>query len=405
MRILLSDGSSMASRQAASLLGRTGHDIGVVSCDRLTLTAWTRSVRRRHCCGGYGNRPLEWLEAALQVCVREGYDLLLPTQEQAAALSAGAELVKAAGVRTVVPEFAALASVQDKATATATLDRLGIPQPSTVVLSAREARSSWDRFPVFTKVPVATASTGVFRCERSADLPDMDGNIVLQEPAVGPLAMVQTVWCRGELVAAHVNERITEGAGGGAARKLSLDRPDVVDLLRTLGTNLGWHGALCADVILTEQGPVVIDVNPRLVEPASAAASGVDLVGALVEAAFDRPHAQPPSRPGVATHQTLAAASGAAQRGEGRRAIAREVWSCLRARDGSREELTPVAGDWRAGTPVAFVVAVLLAHPPAVSWFAAGSVGGYALTADGWAQLLAYAQASSSSRAGTSGRS
>jgi hypothetical protein len=378
----------MASRQAAGLLGRAGHDIGVVCCDRLTLTAWTRWVRRRHCCGSYGDRPLDWLDAALDVCVQHDYDLLLPTQEQAAALACGADLVHSAGVRTVVPRFSALAAVQDKATATATLDRLGIPQPPTVVVSAGEARSSWGRYPVYAKLRVATASTGVFWCERPADLPVIDGDLVLQEPAEGPLAMVQTVWCRGELVAAHVNERVSEGAGGGAARKLSLDRPDVVELLEVLGTDLGWHGALCADVILTDRGPLVIDVNPRLVEPASAAASGVDLVGALVEAAFGRPDHQPRPRPGVRTHQTLLAASGAAQRGEGRSGIAREVWSCLRSNDGSVEELTPVRGDWRAGLPVAAVVATLLAHPPAWAWFAEGSVGGYALTDDGWAQLL-----------------
>ncbi len=390
MRILLSDGSSLASRQAAGLLGRAGHDVGVLGGDRLALTAWTRWVRRRHDCPRYGDDPWAWLDLALTVTREGGYDVLLPTQEQAAALSAGADRVVAAGARTAVPPFPALAAVQDKASAAATLDRLGIPQPPTEVLPAAEARATWGRFPVFAKQPVATASTGVVRATTAADLPDGPGDLVLQEPAPGPLAMVQTIWCRGELVAAHANERVAEGAGGGAARKRSLDRPDAVDLLRALGTDLGWHGALCADVILAPTGPVVIDVNPRLVEPANAAASGVDLVGALVEAAFDRPAPQPTSVPGVETHQLLLAALGAAQRGEGRRAIAREVWAGLRPGGRSREELTPVAHDWRAGVPVAGVVAAVLARPSAWSWFTSGSVAGYALTPDGWDQLLAH---------------
>lgn len=396
MKLLLSDGSSLASRQAAGLLAGAGHDVGVLSDDRWALTAWTRSVRRRHACPRYGTDPRAWLDVALSVAVAGNYDVLVPTQEQAAALSAAADRVVASGVRTAVPAFPALAAVQDKATATATLDRLGIPQPPTTVVSTPGERRAWDRFPVFAKLPVATASTGVARCGTAAELaafaPDAPV-LVLQEPAPGPLAMVQTVWCRGQLVAAHVNERVVEGVGGGAARKRSLDRPDAVALLEALGSDLGWHGALCADVILTPSGPVVIDVNPRLVEPANATASGVDLVGALVEAAFDRPAAQPTSTPGVETHQLLLAALGAAQRGDGRRAVAREAWSAIRRRGpyaASREELTPVRGDRRTALPVAAVVALCALHPPAWSWFAGGSVAGYALTPEGWDQLCAH---------------
>ncbi|HEU5149021.1 MAG TPA: hypothetical protein VFU19_00910 [Iamia sp.] len=401
MRLLLGDGSSLASRQAAGLLAGAGHEVGVLGGDRWALTAWTRSVRRRHACPRYGTDPLAWLDVALRTAVDGRYDVLVPTQEQAAALSAAAGLVAAAGVRTAVPPFPALAAVQDKASAAATLDRLGIAQPPTVVV---DGVAGWDRFPVFAKRPVATGSTGVARCATATALAafaaGVDGPLVLQEPAPGPLAMVQTVWCRGELVAAHVNERVAEGVGGGAARKRSLDRPDVVALLATLGAALGWHGALCADVILAPGGPVVIDVNPRLVEPANAAASGVDLVGALVEAAWDRPAPQPPSTPGVETHQLLLAALGAAP--AGRRAVAREAWAAARRRGAyaaSREELTPVRGDARSALPVAAVVGVCTAWPGAADRLAGGSVAGYALTPEGWDQLVAHHAADGGSRA------
>ncbi len=394
VRILLSDGSSLASRQAAGLLGRAGHDVGVLSGDRLALAAWTRHVRRRHPCPRYGDAPLAWLDVALRTAVDEGYDVLLPTQEQAAALSAAADRVRAAAVRTAVPAFSALAAVQAKTDACATLDRLGVAQPSTHVVSPAEA-ARWDRFPIYAKLPVATASTGVVRCERVADLPRAAGPLVLQEPAPGPLAMVQTVWCHGEMVAAHVNERVAEGASGGASRKRSIARPDAVELLHAVGADLAWHGALCADVVLTPQGPVVIDVNPRLVEPANAAASGVDLVGALVDAALDRPSPQPASTSGVATHQLLVAVTGAAQRGERRRDIATHAVRAVRRRGeyrGSHEELTPVRDDPRAALPVAAAMALLLARPSAWTALAHGSVAGYALAPEGWAELVEHAR-------------
>ena len=66
-----------------------------------------------------------------------------------------------------------------------------------------------------------------------------------------------------------------------------------------------------------DDGPVFIDVNPRLVEPQNAYLSGVDLVGSMMGVAIDNhPAAQPAGRPGVATHQLLLAVLGAPNTGE-----------------------------------------------------------------------------------------
>ena len=98
-----------------------------------------------------------------------------------------------------------------------------------------------------------------------------------------------------------------------------------------LGAALGWHGALSADVIIGPDGPRFIDINPRLVEPVNALASGVDLAGALVEVARSRRspvQLQPTAVPGARTHQLLLAVLGAAHQG-GRRDVARELVQAL----------------------------------------------------------------------------
>jgi hypothetical protein len=395
MKLLLSDGSSLASRQTAGLLHARGHHIDVLGGRGFGLASMTSTIRTRHDVPRYGDDPLTWLDAAIRIARDGAYDALVPTQEQAAALSAGADQVAAAGIRTAVPRFRSLVQVQDKAFASVTLTRLGIPTPPTTVVDAA-ALAEWDVFPVFAKRPIGTGSTAVALCATAADLPSLgsDEVLVLQEPAPGPLAMVQTVWCRGQLVAAHVNERVAEGAGGGASRKRSLDRPDVVELMATLGHALDWHGALCADVILSPGGPVVIDVNPRLVEPSNAAASGVDLIGALVEAAFDRSAAQPASQPGVDTHQVLLAMVGAAQHVGTRRRIVAEVASAITRRGdyrNSREELTPLRGDWRSAVLVGAALGALVVTPGAWRWFAQGAVASYALSPTGWSALRARA--------------
>ena len=133
------------------------------------------------------------------------------------------------------------------------------------------------------------------------------GGLLLEQEIDGPLAMVQAVFDRSRLVAFHANKRAAEGAGGGACHKESVLLPGVRDRIAQLGRGLGWHGALSADVIADARGRhVVIDVNPRLVEPVNAWRSGTDLVGALVDAARGRPPADRPSgRGGVRTHQLL----------------------------------------------------------------------------------------------------
>jgi hypothetical protein len=200
------------------------------------------------------------------------------------------------------------------------------------------------------------------------------------------------VFDQGTLVAFHANERIAEGVGGGASHKRSISLPEVRRWFEIIGQDLRWHGALSADVILGHDGPVVIDVNPRLVEPQNAYYSGVDLVGSMIELATGHhPIAQAAGRPGVATHQLLLAVLGAAQQGRGRRGVVAElVHAASRSRDNlcSAEELTPFNRDMRSIIPVAMAAAATLVAPTSWTWFAGGSVASYALSKQGWQVIL-----------------
>lgn len=390
MKVLLSDGSGLTARQTAHRLSAAGHVVDVVSPDPICLCRFTRHVRRVHRVPPYGTSPLAWLEAALAVYAAGRYDLLLPTQEQAAVLAAVPERLAERGVVTAVPPFAALRAVQDKVSAFATLDRLGLPQPLGAV-----APVSWDTFPAFVKAPIGTASGGVRRVTTPAELDEAAGGrrVLVQAAVAGPLAMCQAVFAHGSLVAFHANERTGEGANGGASHKRAVALPKARSILERLGHGLDWHGALSADVIVGEDGPLVIDVNPRLVEPENAWLAGVDLVGALAAVACgERPGLQLDALDGVATHQLLLAVLGAAQRGGGRRGVAAELVAARRRRGpyaDSHEELTSLDGDWRAGVPVALAAAATLAYPPSWSWFASSSVASYALTPEGWDEILA----------------
>ena len=72
--------------------------------------------------------------------------------------------------------------------------------------------------------------------------------------------------------------------------------------------------------------PLLIDCNPRLVEPMNAYRAGVDLVGLLLLISLgETPAALPESREGVRTHLADAGAARIASRGGTRRDIVRGV--------------------------------------------------------------------------------
>ena len=403
MLILLSDGASLAGRQCATVLSRAGYQVEALCAEGLCLGRMTRHVRRVHRVPGIGADPFGWLEAALDVAAQRHAEVLLPVQEQVAVMSLARGRIEAAGLRTAVPDFGALARVQDKVSAFGTLTETGLPQPPAVVAASRADLEAAGELPAFVKTPVGTASAGVVRVQTRAELRQLAaryerdgvfeaGGVLVQQPADGPLVMVQSVFSRGELVAFHACQRVREGTGGGASHKLGLDLPEAREHLATLGAALRWHGALSADVIGDRAGVVFIDINPRLVEPVNALASGVDLVRALVEVArtgTSRP--QPPGRPGERTHQLLLAVLGAAQH-RGRREIARELLNAMARRGdyrGSREELTPGGGDLLAALPVMLIAAATLARPAAGRHFTGGSVGAYSLTPAAWQALTA----------------
>ncbi len=293
------------------------------------------------------------------VYLRGGFDVLLPTQEQVAVLSASAERLRAEGVRSVVPPFAALARVQDKLAAHATLAELELPQPNATVITDAAAFGAWDRLPVFVKTPIGTASSGVRYVVSRADLAALarawaaegllDDGVLVQSPVEGNLVMIQAVFCRGQLVASHANLRVREGANGGASHKRSIDLPVVREHLRVLGESLAWHGPLSLDAILTADHPTYIDINPRLVEPGNARRSGVDLVAPMLDLAYETdPRPQPTGRPGTRTHQLLLAVLGAAQHRGTRRSVLAELVAASRHQGdyaNSVEELTPLHGD------------------------------------------------------------
>src|ERR1035438_1589899 len=82
-KILLSEGSSLSSREAITALGLAGHRVELLSSDPLCLGRFSRFVSRVHRAPPSGADPDGYLAAAIEAVRSSKIDALLPVHEQA----------------------------------------------------------------------------------------------------------------------------------------------------------------------------------------------------------------------------------------------------------------------------------------------------------------------------------
>jgi biotin carboxylase len=299
-------------------------------------------------------------------------------------------------VALALPSFDSYRTAHSKAGFSRSLNEVGLPQPATtIVISESELRAAV-RFPAVIKTSVGTASRGVWFVRDARELDEavrelvaadaFSDDVLVQDFIAGTTEKAQSVFCRGELVGFHTYRGIALGVGGGEAIKESVDRPQVRAMLETIGQCLAWHGALSVDYLMPELNPIplLIDCNPRLVEPMSAYLAGTDLLSLLLQISRGETRvALPSSREGVRTHLAMQALLGVTAREGSRRALLRECWR-LASRQGpytdSREEMTPVQMDWMSAVPLAMTATLLLVRPMAANALARGGFGAHLLS-------------------------
>jgi predicted ATP-grasp superfamily ATP-dependent carboligase len=394
-KILLSEGSSLSSREAITALGLAGHRVELLSSDPMCLGRFSRFVRRVHRAPASGADPDGYLARVIETVKTSQIDALLPVHEQAYLFAAARrQLPSRLGI--ALADFEAFEQVQSKASFAELLTRLKVPQPQTDVVHSANEFAADRPFPFFVKAAFGTASTGVWQVrdarQRDAVLLQLEQHnavaegLLVQAAVTGALERTQSVFDRGRLVALHIYRQVAEGPGGGDVLKISVVSAVVREIVERIGQALGWHGALSFDYILEDATgtPHFIDANPRLVEPMNAWLSGVDLPGALLLVSLgETPPTQPDGREGVLTRLGLMGLLDAAQQRNRRRDILREIVllaSGSQRYRGSREELVPLLTDPWCAIPLSVVVARLLRTPQAAARFSSAAVSAYSLT-------------------------
>jgi predicted ATP-grasp superfamily ATP-dependent carboligase len=404
-RILLSEGSSLSSREAITAFGLTGHQVELVSSNPICLGRFSRFVNRVHRVPASGADPDGYLAAVVEIVKTSDIEALIPVHEQAY-LFAAARKQLPAGLGIALADFEAFEQVQSKAGFTALLTRLKVAQPKTDIIRSADEFAAERPTPFFVKAAFGTASAGVWRVgdarQRDALLLQLEQQnafaegLLVQTAVIGALERTQAVFDHGRLVASHIYRQVVEGPGGGDVLKISVNRAEVRETVERIGRALAWHGALSFDYIRDDATGTAnfIDANPRLVEPMNAWLSGVDLPGALLQISLgEAPPVQPEGREGVLTRLGLMGLLDAARRRYRRRDILREIGLLIgnsgRYR-GSREELVPLLTDPWCTIPLAVVVARLLRAPEAAARFSDTTVAAYSLTPSAIHRLRAW---------------
>ena len=399
LRVLLSEGSSTSGREALTILGLKGHIVEVCDPSRYCIARFSRFVRKFHHCPGLREHPVGYL-AFVERLLNEKrlaarpFDVLLPSHEQGFLFARVAARLHAR-VGLALPSFENYRIAHSKAGFSRLLDDMGLPQPATSIVTSEAQLRDAMRLPAVIKTSIGTASRGVWLVRNADDLDRaltelaaidaFAGEVLVQELIAGATEKAQSVFCHGRLIGFHAYRQITSGIGGGEAVKGSIARPQVRDIIAAIGEKLAWHGAMSIDYLMKDRDatPLLIDCNPRLVEPINAHLSGVDLVGLLLRISLgETPAAAPEGREGVRTHLAMQALLGCAAHGGTRRDILREGWRLMTASEpyaGSVEELTPVRSDWISAVPLALIATLLLAAPRQAVAFARGGFGSHLL--------------------------
>jgi predicted ATP-grasp superfamily ATP-dependent carboligase len=378
LRVLVSEGNSTSAREAITILGLSGHLIEVCDPSPYCLARFSRFVRKFHRCPGLRDDPARFLGFIERLLTARHFDVLLPVHEQGLLFARVRQRLEVR-VGLALPSFASYRAAHSKAGFSRLLDQFGLPQPATQIVKSVDELRDAVRFPSVVKTSVGTASRGIWFVRNQADLEsalqDLSANgafadeVLVQGLVAGTTEKAQAVFCRGKLIGFHAYRQIAAGAGGGEAIKQSVSRQQVRAHIATIGEKLAWHGALSVDYILPDDSatPLLIDCNPRLVEPMSAYLAGIDLAGLLLQVSQgEMPAPLPESRAGVRTHLAMQALLGCASRGGTRRDLARECWRLLTGGGPyaeSVEELTPVRLDWISAVPLALTAICLLVAP------------------------------------------
>jgi len=363
IKILLSEGSSISSRQALSVFGQAGYHIELCSYEFITMSRFSRYTKKIHKVPRPNLFPAEYIESLLKIVKKNKFDLLIPVQEETFLLARYADKFQNY-TNLPIASFESMDQLQSKVKFALLLEKLHIPSPNTQIVSSLKELKAAAMPGYYIKTEYSTASSGLFKIRgNSLDsiYEDMDvddyfkkgGRLIVQQPIDGYFEMLAAVFDHGLLKGIHIARRLQEGYKGGATSKFGINRSDVVAYVQKLGKHLNWHGYLALEYLYDPEKsqPLFIDSNPRAVELYTASLNDVDLGKIIVDVALGKKDTDTFLKQSAEkkTHMLMFYLFKIANEKESKKMLWQEFWNWLKGSDhyeDSMEELHPFTNDW-----------------------------------------------------------
>jgi len=226
------------------------------------------------------NSPEKWLKFMLQELSQDGYDVLLPMDDDTVMLTAKHKEILSKYTRIPVPDYETLMRAKDKAKAYAYALKNDIPCPKTYFISSLDDVRRLGReieFPVVIKPKDSSGSRGIvyvkdkralyneyLRVHRRYQFPLVQEYIPPGGMAYGVFALLNS---DSEVRAIFAHKRIREFpiSGGPSTLRKSVWRPDLVEMGLKLLKSMGWYGVAMVEFKEDPRDGIVklMEVNPR----------------------------------------------------------------------------------------------------------------------------------------------
>ncbi|MDL0125111.1 ATP-grasp domain-containing protein [Halobacterium salinarum] len=294
MKVLVTDGRSLATLAAVRSLGKCGHTIHCGESFKHNLSSYSKYADTRVVYPDPEENPREFINHLISLSERESYDLIIPVRDAATLAISCHKDVLEEHTNVVISDHDTLSPFMDKGETVRIAQQAGVPVPDTWFpedTPKETIRESVD-YPVLVRPRRSSGSRGIRYVSHSREF-DEAYDFVSQKYGI-PLVQEYIEHSGGHYsigtifdtnatpVATHVYEETKQYpvSGGPAVEAVSVSPPEWTEDLLQLLEYVGWIGPAHMDVLFDPKSnePKLLEVNPRLwMSIQIAISAGVDV--------------------------------------------------------------------------------------------------------------------------------
>lgn len=271
VRVLVTAGRFMPATGIVHALHKVGAEVDVSDSIDVAPALHSRFIAKAHLVPAPSKDPVAYTREIARISKERSIDLILPTFEDGYYLARYEDLLP-------VPRFAAdfdtICQLHDKAAFLEVCRRHGLKTPPTVLATNHDefvaAIAKFDDFfarPAFSRGGIGhlTSHGGMPRKETIEDCgPTRENPWLVQEYVDGKDACVMCIARDGVPVVVTGYEPEIAATGGYSLRFTSIEDPTALKIAKTICSAYNYTGFIGFDYRRTENGPVMMECNPRV---------------------------------------------------------------------------------------------------------------------------------------------